>query len=347
MIAVLSSGMVVIVEAIHAGANGEFRAAELRVDAARVAAVDREASNPLLEEPGMAEVLGLGLTHHPMLAGADTHMANLLKTTLKDPDIPADREVPENWPELAQQEWGDDEGTAAAARHRARLRAGLDGCQEALDEFQPDVVVVWGDDQYENFREEIIPSFCVLAYDDTEVDAFATFPIAVQFAGSIDPTPGTESRVASAHPLLPWLTGAAVGIAAKSASNHRFLPRPATPTPPSGHVAAVATFTNTVTLESRQSMAERCRASDVTVMSMYGKSGRPHRMSLSRSLLVTSKMLRFANWPTQRHKCRHSPDSWSLCAYSFSAVRVASLRSASRSGGRFTVIWTAKSMVAS
>lgn len=121
----------------------------------------------------MAEVLGLGLTHYPMLAGADTHMANLLKTTLKDPDIPADRKLPENWPELARQEWGDDEGTTAAARHRAQLRAGLDRCRAALDEFQPDVVVVWGDDQYENFREEIIPSFCVLAYDDTEVDAFA------------------------------------------------------------------------------------------------------------------------------------------------------------------------------
>ena len=26
--------------------------------------------------------------------------------------------------------------------------------------------MVWGDDQYENFREEIIPPFCVLAYDD-------------------------------------------------------------------------------------------------------------------------------------------------------------------------------------
>ena len=35
------------------------------------------------------------------------------------------------------------------------------------------MVLVWGDDQYENFREEVIPPFCVLAYDDTEVDPFA------------------------------------------------------------------------------------------------------------------------------------------------------------------------------
>jgi hypothetical protein len=32
----------------------------------------------------------------------------------------------------------------------------------------PDVVLVWGDDQYENFREDIIPAFCVMAYDGFE-----------------------------------------------------------------------------------------------------------------------------------------------------------------------------------
>ncbi|WP_369171257.1 diacylglycerol kinase family protein [Streptomyces sp. R28] len=85
------------------------------------------------------------------------------------------------------------------------------------------------------------------------------------------------SRVASAHPMLPWLAGAAVmglsgdrgarraalrgtgslalasavvGIAAKSASGHRFLPRPATRALPSGHAASVAAFASAVALES-------------------------------------------------------------------------------------------------
>ncbi|MDT5348010.1 MAG: hypothetical protein QOH91_1297, partial [Mycobacterium sp.] len=31
---------------------------------------------------------------------------------------------------------------------------------------------VWGDDQYENFREEVIPPFCVLAYGDVNVNPF-------------------------------------------------------------------------------------------------------------------------------------------------------------------------------
>ena len=120
----------------------------------------------------MAEVLGLGLTHYPLLLGKDETMANLLKSTMKDPDIPAEKKDPANWSELGRSEWSDDGGTAAAGEHRRKLRADLDRCRAALDEFNPDVVLVWGDDQYENFREEVIPSFCVLAYEDAKVDPF-------------------------------------------------------------------------------------------------------------------------------------------------------------------------------
>ncbi len=120
----------------------------------------------------MADVLGIGLTHYPMLAGADTHMANLLKSALKDPDIPADVKDPASWRPLAREEWGEDGGTAAAGGHRKRLLENLTRCREAIDEFEPDVLLVWGDDQYENFREEVIPSFCVLAYQDTRVEPF-------------------------------------------------------------------------------------------------------------------------------------------------------------------------------
>lgn len=125
----------------------------------------------------MSDVLGLGLTHYPMLAGSDDHMADLLKNSLRDPDIPDAAKDPANWSDRAQKEWGDDEGTLAAAGHRAELRAGLARCRTALDEFKPDVLIVWGDDQYENFRKEVVPSFCVLAYDDTDVEAFAVLKL--------------------------------------------------------------------------------------------------------------------------------------------------------------------------
>ncbi|WP_063016050.1 extradiol ring-cleavage dioxygenase [Nocardia nova] len=120
----------------------------------------------------MAEVIGVGLTHYPLLAGTDEHMADLLKSALKDPDIPPEVKDRASWSELARREWGEDGGTAAAAGHRRHLLADLERCRAAIDDFDPDVLIVWGDDQYENFREEVIPSFCVLAYPDTVVHPF-------------------------------------------------------------------------------------------------------------------------------------------------------------------------------
>jgi hypothetical protein len=120
----------------------------------------------------VAQFLGIGLTHYPLLAGTDEHMAGLLRWTLQDPDIPAAVKDPASWPEAMRREWSDDGGTAAAARHRTVLRENLARCRDALDTFGPDLIVVWGDDQYENFREEIVPPFCVLAYPDIEVGAF-------------------------------------------------------------------------------------------------------------------------------------------------------------------------------
>jgi hypothetical protein len=35
-----------------------------------------------------------------------------------------------------------------------------------IEAFNPDFILMFGDDQYENFTEDIIPPFCVMAYDD-------------------------------------------------------------------------------------------------------------------------------------------------------------------------------------
>jgi hypothetical protein len=120
----------------------------------------------------MAEIIGLGMTHYPLLLSPDSAMSLLLRMTLTDPDIPEDRKDPNNWSSAARNQWSTDEGYAAAAQHRKDLLDGIAVCRRELDKFQPDVLIVWGDDQYENFREEVIPPFCVLAYGDTEVEPF-------------------------------------------------------------------------------------------------------------------------------------------------------------------------------
>src|SRR6266508_2944401 len=124
----------------------------------------------------MGEVLGLGLSHYPMIRGVDDSMASILRGTLRRPDIPEEVKDPATWPEPMRQEWGEDEGRSAAPKHRAEFVKHLRVLRKALDEFKPDFVVMWGDDQYENFHEDIIPPFCIYAYDDIEMTPFAPRP---------------------------------------------------------------------------------------------------------------------------------------------------------------------------
>jgi len=116
----------------------------------------------------MGAILGLGVTHVPLLAGRDEDMARILRRVLTDPDLPERARTPAGWPEPMRREWGADEGLTAARRHREALVTWFRKARRALDDFAPDLVVVWGDDQYENFREDVIPPFCVLAYDSIE-----------------------------------------------------------------------------------------------------------------------------------------------------------------------------------
>jgi hypothetical protein len=74
---------------------------------------------------------------------------------------------PNTWSELAQREWADP--VAAAASHRVAMRTGISRVRQALDDFDPDFVLIWGDDQYENFKEDIVPAFSVLAYEDMTI----------------------------------------------------------------------------------------------------------------------------------------------------------------------------------
>ena len=121
----------------------------------------------------MGEILGIGLTHYPPLLGRDEHMAGLLKRILQDPGLPDEYRRPQSWPEAMQKEYGEDAGLSAARTHREALVAQFRKAKRLIDDFAPDFVVIWGDDQYENFKEDVIPPYCVLAYDSIEVHPWA------------------------------------------------------------------------------------------------------------------------------------------------------------------------------
>ncbi len=114
----------------------------------------------------MAEILGMGVTHYPPgLVPEELKPWPLVRMLKSDPRIPERMKDPANWPEPMRAEWGDDEGITSHKAHKARVFSAFRKIREEIDAFKPDFILMWGDDQYENFKEDIIPPFCVLAYD--------------------------------------------------------------------------------------------------------------------------------------------------------------------------------------
>ncbi len=121
----------------------------------------------------MGEILGIGVTHFPGLMLSDGYMGTFLDRTLKSERVPAEMRDPARWPEPMRKELAANRDGAAAAEHRRRLVGGFRKARAALDAFAPDFVLIWGDDQYENFRADGVPSFCVFALDHVECRPFA------------------------------------------------------------------------------------------------------------------------------------------------------------------------------
>jgi Catalytic LigB subunit of aromatic ring-opening dioxygenase len=118
----------------------------------------------------MGEILGIGCPHGPHLRFTDETMANnYFRINLKNKRTPAAFKDANNWPAKMREEWGNDEGISAARRHREEVLAGFRAARAALDDFNPDFVLMFGDDQYENFHEDILPPFCVYAFDEFEL----------------------------------------------------------------------------------------------------------------------------------------------------------------------------------
>ena len=122
----------------------------------------------------MGEILGVGVTHYPPLIIPDEEGRIPLRITLqRDDRVPPEMKNPGNWPEPMRIEYGEDEGVESAKAHRERLVAGFRRVKAEIESFNPDFVLIWGDDQYENFKEDIIPPFCILAYDEVVCQPFA------------------------------------------------------------------------------------------------------------------------------------------------------------------------------
>ena len=113
----------------------------------------------------MGQILGLGITHYPNLSWKG-NMSRRIRMCLNDRELPERLRSPENWHPTMREQWGADEGLAHSERHRADLIANLRKIRAEIEAFNPDFVLIWGDDQYENFHEDCVPAFSVFAYDE-------------------------------------------------------------------------------------------------------------------------------------------------------------------------------------
>jgi hypothetical protein len=113
----------------------------------------------------VAELLGLGLSHFGGFMFSNEDMSARAKKCLADQSLPPELDAPGKWPAAMQAEWASDEGAAFAATHRQQYFSGLKRVRKALDAFKPDAVIIFGDDQYECFREDLVPAYCVFVGD--------------------------------------------------------------------------------------------------------------------------------------------------------------------------------------
>lgn len=116
----------------------------------------------------MAQILGLGITHYPPLSTRGNMSGRVLKC-LADPALAERYRSVDDWHPTMREQWGSDQGQAHSDRHRQDLIAQFRRIRAELDAFNPDFVLIWGDDQYENFREDCVPAFSILAYDSVDI----------------------------------------------------------------------------------------------------------------------------------------------------------------------------------
>jgi hypothetical protein len=116
----------------------------------------------------MGQILGLGITHYPPLC-ATRNMSWRMQRCLEDPALPERLRDVDNWHPTMRRQWADDQGQAHSDQHRRDLIEQFRRIRAELDSFKPDFVLIWGDDQYENFREDCVPAFSILAYESVEI----------------------------------------------------------------------------------------------------------------------------------------------------------------------------------
>jgi hypothetical protein len=123
----------------------------------------------------MGEVLGIGCTHYPGLLRGPKGYTGTTRFLLGNPVVSDRMRDMANWPEGARDEWDNQE--EASVLHEQQMIAAFRKLRQVIDDFNPDAVLIWGDDQYENFHEDLVPPLVIHCDDGfSGVDPLAKAP---------------------------------------------------------------------------------------------------------------------------------------------------------------------------
>ena len=123
----------------------------------------------------MGEIFGAGMSHYPGFHAKPEFLGQQIigniERSIKRGWAPESWRNQANWPKALLEEWGEDEGRAAGIEHRAAHQSAVKKVRDAMDAFNPDFVLIWGDDQWENFTDDMVPPFALYAWDEVDLGA--------------------------------------------------------------------------------------------------------------------------------------------------------------------------------
>ena len=131
----------------------------------------------------MGAILGLGTTDFPMIRLADGSLTGVLDAGLKGEHYTEETKDQSKWPEPMRKELGDDHGVKTGAEKRARQIEQFRKLRGALDDFKPDLILIWSKDNRESLKNFALPPFWVQAYEKVDVKLFQVFGNTDNFFG--------------------------------------------------------------------------------------------------------------------------------------------------------------------
>ena len=123
----------------------------------------------------MAEILGLGTTDFPLARMEDEFFTMILQQALKSEHMCPELRDPKNWPAAMQEEWGDDQGRSAGREAREYLVGQWRRLKAALDDFQPDFILVWSKDHLESLGRYAVPKYWIQAHEQVAIKPYTQF----------------------------------------------------------------------------------------------------------------------------------------------------------------------------